>query len=62
MFSCIACTKADGGEEVEHGARGGTTPNTKEAVKSLTIQVSLFFLCWSFFCFYFLSLYFIAFL
>lgn len=51
MFSCIACTKADGGEEVENGARGGTTPNTKEAVKSLTIQVSLslseslFFLC-----------------
>lgn len=41
MFSCIACTKADGGEEVENGARGGTTPNTKEAVKSLTIQVSL---------------------
>ncbi|CAL9217030.1 unnamed protein product [Arabidopsis halleri] len=39
MFSCIACTKADGGEEVENGARGGTTPNTKEAVKSLTIQI-----------------------
>lgn len=39
MFTCIACTKADGGEEV--GARGSTTPNTKEAVKSLTTQVSL---------------------
>lgn len=45
MFTCIACTKADGGEEVENGARGGITPNTKEAVKSLTTQVSLFFLC-----------------
>lgn len=41
MFTCIACTKADGGEEVENGARGVTTPNTKEAVKSLTTQVSL---------------------
>ena len=41
MFTCIACTKADGGEEVGNGARGGTTPNTKEAVKSLTTQVSL---------------------
>ena len=39
MFTCITCTKADGGEEV--GARGSTTPNTKEAVKSLTTQVSL---------------------
>ncbi|KAK8658821.1 hypothetical protein V6N13_029041 [Hibiscus sabdariffa] len=39
MFTCIACTKqmADGGEEVE-GARGGDTPSTKEAVKSLTTQ------------------------
>ncbi|XP_018488855.1 protein BREVIS RADIX isoform X3 [Raphanus sativus] len=39
MFTCIACTKADGGEEVDNGARGGTTPNTKEAVKSLTTQI-----------------------
>ena len=50
MFTCIACTKADGGEEVGNGARGGTTPNTKEAVKSLTTQVSslsmnIFFRC-----------------
>ncbi|KAL0753738.1 hypothetical protein Bca101_091406 [Brassica carinata] len=37
MFTCIACTKADGGEEL--GARGGTTPNTKESVKSLTTQI-----------------------
>ncbi|XP_010518938.1 PREDICTED: protein BREVIS RADIX [Tarenaya hassleriana] len=41
MFTCIACTKqmADGGEEVEGGARGSSTPNTKEAVKSLTTQI-----------------------
>ncbi|XVF52117.1 hypothetical protein PTKIN_Ptkin04bG0239000 [Pterospermum kingtungense] len=40
MFTCIACTKqmADGGEEVE-GARGSSTPSTKEAVKSLTTQI-----------------------
>lgn len=40
MFTCIACTKqtADDGEE-EGGARGSGTPNTKEAVKSLTTQV-----------------------
>ncbi|CAN6882384.1 unnamed protein product [Brassica oleracea] len=36
MFTCITCTKADGGEEA--GTRGSTTPNTKEAVKSLTTQ------------------------
>lgn len=30
-----------GDEEEEDGARGSTTPNTKEAVKSLTTQVSL---------------------
>lgn len=43
MFTCIACTKqmADGGEEVEGGARGSGTPSTKEAVKSLTAQVLL---------------------
>ncbi|KAK9214845.1 hypothetical protein WN944_006845 [Citrus x changshan-huyou] len=29
---------ADGGEEVEGGARGSGTPSTKEAVKSLTAQ------------------------
>ena len=40
MFTCIACTKAEGGEEVE-GARGSGTPSTKEAVKSLTSQVLL---------------------
>ncbi|XP_019057878.1 PREDICTED: protein BREVIS RADIX-like [Tarenaya hassleriana] len=41
MFTCIACTKqmADGGEEVEGGARESSTPNTKEAVKSLTTQI-----------------------
>lgn len=45
MFTCIACTKqmAEGGEEVEGsgggGARGSGTPNTKDAVKSLTAQV-----------------------
>lgn len=39
MFTCIACTKQtdDGGEE--GAARGSGTPNTKEAVKSLTAQV-----------------------
>lgn len=51
---------ADGGEEEEDEARGNTTPNTKEAVKSLTTQVSfsLFFTCWSLCSF---SLYFAAF-
>ncbi|XP_021903082.1 protein BREVIS RADIX isoform X2 [Carica papaya] len=45
MFTCIACTKqmAEGGEEVEGsgggGARGSGTPNTKDAVKSLTAQI-----------------------
>ncbi|CAI0556216.1 unnamed protein product [Linum tenue] len=46
MLSCIACTKPsadDEGEEVGGGvasARGGSdTPNTKEAVKSLTNQI-----------------------
>ncbi|KAH9686880.1 protein BREVIS RADIX [Citrus sinensis] len=41
MFTCIACTKqmAEGGEEVEGGARGSGTPSTKEAVKSLTAQI-----------------------
>ncbi|XVE57324.1 hypothetical protein DITRI_Ditri04bG0082100 [Diplodiscus trichospermus] len=41
MFTCIACTKqmAEGGEEVEGGARGSGTPSTKEAVKSLTTQI-----------------------
>lgn len=33
---------ADGGEDVEDEARGSTTPNTKDAVKSLTTQVSFF--------------------
>ncbi|XP_068307003.1 protein BREVIS RADIX [Pyrus communis] len=39
MFTCIACTKQtdDGGEE--GAARGSGTPNTKEAVKSLTAQI-----------------------
>lgn len=41
MFTCINCTKmADRGEDEEDEARGSTTPNTKEAVKSLTTQVS----------------------
>lgn len=46
MFTCIACTKqmADGGEEVEGGARGSGTPSTKEAVKSLTSQVHFLFI------------------
>lgn len=38
MFSCIACTKAEGGEEVEE-ARGSGTPRTKDAVKDLTSQI-----------------------
>ena len=42
MFTCINCTKmVDRDEEDEDVARGSTTPNTKEAVKSLTTQVSL---------------------
>ncbi|CAN8316450.1 unnamed protein product [Cochlearia groenlandica] len=43
MFTCINCTKTTnkGDEEDEDGdgARGNTTPNTKEAVKSLTTQI-----------------------
>ncbi|XP_010509592.1 PREDICTED: protein Brevis radix-like 1 [Camelina sativa] len=40
MFTCINCTKmADRGEDEEDEARGSTTPNTKEAVKSLTTQI-----------------------
>ncbi|CAH8300090.1 unnamed protein product [Eruca vesicaria subsp. sativa] len=41
MFTCINCTKmADRDyEEDEDGARGSTTPNTKDAVKSLTTQM-----------------------
>ncbi|KAF8108945.1 hypothetical protein N665_0104s0255 [Sinapis alba] len=40
MFSCINCIKmADRDEEDEDVARGSTTPNTKEAVKSLTTQI-----------------------
>ncbi|CAN8303722.1 unnamed protein product [Cochlearia groenlandica] len=35
MFTCIACTKVDDGGD----GGGGTTPNTKEAVKSLTTQI-----------------------
>jgi hypothetical protein len=38
MFTCIACSKPEDGEE-EGGARGSGTPSTKEAVKSLTTQV-----------------------
>ncbi|KAL0740465.1 hypothetical protein Bca4012_081978 [Brassica carinata] len=39
MFTCINCTKmVDRDEEDEDVARGSTTPNTKEAVKSLTTQ------------------------
>lgn len=33
---------ADRDEENEDGARGSTTPNTKDAVKSLTAQVSIY--------------------
>jgi hypothetical protein len=42
MFTCIACTKpaAEDGRGEEGGARGSGTPSTKEAVKSLTTQVS----------------------
>ncbi|KAG2326685.1 hypothetical protein Bca4012_035622 [Brassica carinata] len=40
MFTCINCTKtSDRDDEDEDGARGSTTPNTKEAVKSLTTQI-----------------------
>ncbi|KAL0671256.1 hypothetical protein Bca4012_033960 [Brassica carinata] len=40
MFTCINCTKmVDRDEEDEDVARGSTTPNTKEAVKSLTTQI-----------------------
>ncbi|XP_030535449.1 protein BREVIS RADIX isoform X1 [Rhodamnia argentea] len=41
MFTCIACTKADDGGEEGGGAaaRGSGTPNSKEAVKSLTTQI-----------------------
>ncbi|KAJ8774239.1 hypothetical protein K2173_009670 [Erythroxylum novogranatense] len=41
MFTCIACTKPVA-EEEEGGrgaARGSETPNTKEAIKSLTTQI-----------------------
>jgi hypothetical protein len=45
MFTCIACTKpvAEDGRGEEGGARGSGTPSTKEAVKSLTSQVPLYF-------------------
>ncbi|KAJ8754416.1 hypothetical protein K2173_002867 [Erythroxylum novogranatense] len=41
MFTCIACTKPVAEEEDGRGgaARGSGTPNTKEAVKSLTTQI-----------------------
>ncbi|KAG2680472.1 hypothetical protein I3843_11G101700 [Carya illinoinensis] len=39
MFTCIACTKPEDGEEESGGARGSGTPSTKEAVKSLTAQI-----------------------
>ncbi|KAJ4829426.1 Protein Brevis radix-like 1, partial [Turnera subulata] len=41
MFTCIACTKpvAEDGREEEGTARGSGTPNTKDAVKSLTSQI-----------------------
>lgn len=42
MFTCIACTKQmadDGDEGGGAAARGSSTPNSKEAVKSLTTQI-----------------------
>ncbi|KAK2407777.1 hypothetical protein P8452_69752 [Trifolium repens] len=38
MFTCIACTKQTSDERDEDGRESGT-PNTKEAVKSLTTQI-----------------------
>jgi hypothetical protein len=43
MFTCIACTKQTSDERDEDGRESGT-PNTKEAVKSLTTQVLTLFL------------------
>lgn len=43
MLACIACSKHDLEDGGEDTARAATTPSGKEAVKSLTSQVSLSF-------------------
>jgi len=38
MLACIACSSKEGGED---GSRAAATPHGKDAVKSLTSQVTI---------------------